>query len=267
MSILYLLILFAFLGCSKAGEEMVHIPPGEFIMGTDKVDSEGLTYEAGIIKPLYVDERPEHKVHLDGYYIDKFEVTNIQYKKFVDKTGHKAPPIWNGNMYPQGTENHPVVTVSWQDAADYCKWAGKRLPTEAEWEKAARGTDSREYSWGNEFSFDKANLTEASHLVGNPLPVGSFKEDKSPYGVFDMVGNVHEWTSTPYGPYPGNNYDSPDFKRGYTVIRGNSWAGVGHYPEEFYPKICAAFSRVSHRYYARPNMILNDTGFRCAKSR
>ncbi len=244
---------------------MAYIQPGEFLMGTDKVDEEGLTEEAGIVKPLYVDERPQHKVSLAGYYIDKFEVTNVKYKKFIDATGHQAPPYWNGNTYPQGRENHPVVMVSAEDAAKYCQWAGKRLPTEAEWEKAARGTDGRDYSWGNDFDLNKANISEASHLAGNSVPVGTFKNDNSPYGVYDMVGNVHEWTNTPYKPYSDKDSDNPEFNRGYVVIRGNSWAVVGHYPEEFYPRICAAFSRVTYRYFARPTVLLNDIGFRCVK--
>ncbi len=183
----------------KKSAGMIYIPAGEFVMGNDK---------------RHPDEGPSHKVYIEAYYIDKYEVTNARYKEFVDATGHEPPPNWKNGTYPSDKERHPIIFVNWFDATGYCQWAGKRLPVEAEWEKAARDTDGRNYSWGNDFDLNKANVSVASHLAGDSAPVGTFKEDKSPYGVYAMVENVHEWTSSPYKPYSDKDSDNPDYNRG-----------------------------------------------------
>jgi formylglycine-generating enzyme required for sulfatase activity len=123
-------------------KDMILIPEGEFLMGTDN---------------RLKDERPAYVVYINVFYIDRFEVTNVEYKKFVDAAGHQPPDHWENGQIPVGKEDHPVVFVTWYDADAYCKWIGKRLPRETEWEKAARGTDERIYPWGNEWDLEKSN--------------------------------------------------------------------------------------------------------------
>jgi formylglycine-generating enzyme required for sulfatase activity len=162
-------------------EGMVLIPAGKFIFGDE-------------------DQGTEEEIDLKAFYIDKYEVTNEDYKKFVHD--HKFPP---------GKEKHPVVNVSWHDADTYCKSLGKRLPTEEEWEKAARGTDGREYPWGDGFDSSKLNSRESG--INDTTPVGKYEAGKSVYGVYDMSGNVREWTD--------DWYDIDD--RIYKVVKGGSY--------------------------------------------
>jgi len=162
----------------KDGAEMVLVPGGEFLIGKER--------EKGSLPP---------------FYIDRFPVTNARYKKFVKETGHRVPFAkqkwakklnWRRKNYPKGKAKHPVVLVSIQDAADYCKWAGKTIPTEERWEKAARGTDGRVYPWGNEFDENKCNTHFSG--IGTTTPVDRYPQGISPYGCYDMAGNVWEWT-------------------------------------------------------------------------
>lgn len=231
-------------------------------MGTNQADENERALELGITKPFFEDERPEIRKSLTSYYIDTYELRNKDYFIFVQATGRRPPPGWNGDRPPAGQENHPVVHVSWHDASAYCRWAGKRLPTEAEWEKAARGTDGRIYPWGDQFEVSKANLN-GEH--GEPRPVGSFPSGASPYGAFDMAGNVWEWMEDWYQAYPGNKADNPRFGETTKVLRGNSWASLGHYPPEAYNEIRAHYTRASFRLFLAPDGIVNDVGFRCAK--
>jgi formylglycine-generating enzyme required for sulfatase activity len=200
---------------------MVFIPEGEFTMGSNTGDD---------------DEKPPHPVFLDAFWIDKFEVTNTQYAMCLNAGVCKPPSSNNSNTrngyfgIPQ-FNNYPVVYVSWEDANRYCGWAGKRLPTEAEWEKAARGTDSRVYPWGN--TFDKNLLNSYESGKGDTTAVGSYPPNSaSPYGAMDMAGNVWEWVADWYGDnyYTTSPRNNPKglLSGQYRVLRGGAW-GSGYY--------------------------------------
>ncbi len=227
----------------KAPEEMVLVPAGEFIMGTDD---------------WWPKSGPEHKRYLPDYYIDLFEVTNAKYELFVQATAHRLPDDWvkNSNEIPEGAEDHPVVFVSWQDAQDYCAWAGKRLPTEYEWEKAARGTDGRVFPWGDEFDKNRGNTPQ--YGLGKTMKVGSFENGKSPYGVYDMAGNVFEWTASWYKAYPGSTHKDPNEGEMYRVVKGGSWYDCTYYR-------CGISAPTYNRIFFHP-MTKNFTfGFRCVQ--
>lgn len=152
--------------CGKDNRPMVKVPAGEFLYGED-----------------------QEKTETKEFFIDLYPVTNADYKKFVDATGYTEPASWRKGTWPEGKENHPVVEVNWESASAYAAWAGKRLPTNEEWEKAARGTDGRTWPWGNEFDRDKCNT-----FSGDTTPVGQYSPaGDSPYGCQDMAGNVWEW--------------------------------------------------------------------------
>jgi len=228
---------------------MVVVPAGPFLMG----NPEGQGRQ---------DEWPQRSVHVDGFAIDSVEVTNARYLTFVEATGHRHPPNPYGDgvlMSAAGIENMPVVQVNWHDAADYCQWAGKRLPTEAEWEKAARGTDGRVYPWGNEPSSPTRVNYEREWDDGKALrAVGTTPEGRSPYGVHDMAGNAREWTQDWYAPdyykrAPDRNPVGPE-KGVLKVIRGGSWRS----PQA---DITAA-SRGRGGFALRTH----GTGFRCVRS-
>lgn len=193
--------------------DMVYIPEGEFIMGSDPEDE-----KRGVM--IGLDELPLRKVFLKSYYIDKYETTNKAYKKFVDAASYRVPADWKDNKYPEGEDDFPVAHIDWFDADVYCRWAGKRLPTEAEWEKAARGTDGRIYPWGDTFDKNKANTAESQR--DRAVPVGSFPEGASPYGVMDMAGNVWEWTADWYKPYPGSAVERDIYGETHKVTRGGA---------------------------------------------
>jgi sulfatase modifying factor 1 len=225
-------------------EDMVLIPAGEFQMGSN----DG-----------HEDERPVHTVDLDAFYMDKYEVTNAQYKKFIDATGYPAPRYWSDSRY--NASNQPVVGVTWYDAKAYCKWLSEkegktyRLPTEAEWEKAARGgLVGKKYPWGDILTHDYANYkgTGGRDKWDGTSPVDSFLPNG--YGLYDMAGNVWYWCADWYGENyysssPKYNPKGPNSGRG-RVLRGGSWGD----PE--------SYLRVSIRiYYAQTD--LNNIGFRC----
>jgi formylglycine-generating enzyme required for sulfatase activity len=267
----------------KILKDMVLIPSGEFLMGSP--EGEGA-----------FDEHPQHKVYLDAFYIDKYEVTNAQFKEFVEATGYVTDAerkgygeVWNPKwalhdfadvnwrspnewripeyfaynlQHPDAWKyyqmNHPVVQVSWNDALVYATWVGKRLPTEAEWEKAARGTDGRKYPWGNVFNADIKGVTLHTNIASDYLmPVGSFPTGISPYAVYDMTGNVQEWVADWYaGDYyarsPINNPKGPD--NGVArVLRGGSWRHQKSYQVQN-----------ANREYQAPDYSSNFVGFRCA---
>jgi iron(II)-dependent oxidoreductase len=218
--------------------EMVLIPAGEFIMGTNSKD------------PLDSYATPQHKVNLPAFWIDKYEVTNSQYMEFTSKTGYfgegeKEGKDWRDYFAPDKVRV-PVVSITWKDADAYCKWAGKRLPTEEEWAKAARGPDGNAYPWGNEWVDGRSNTAEVG--IKDPSDIGQF-DDVSYYGVYDMLGNVQEWTASWFAPYKGNTLKFP---AGYRAVRGLS----ARYP-----------GKKGHLWNRSgfPSNSTWDTGFRCVK--
>lgn len=238
-----LFILIAFLDGRKTlpdsvkyGDEaeMVFVPAGSFLMGSEEDE-----------------EAPLHSRYLNAFYIDRYEVSNAQYAKFVAETGYPPPPHWKGKVPPPGEENLPVTNVSWFDAMRYAIWAGKRLPTEAEWEKAARGTAGRKFPWGNQDEPTRRNLS--TDILE---PVDTFPQGISPYGCFNMAGNVWEWTADWYDAYPGSHFKSPHFGKKYKVIKGGGAIGIYPIPNTGH---CAQRARLlPYGYY-------DGVGFRCVK--
>jgi len=248
--------------CEEGNVEpgMVFIPAGEFTMGNNLGDD---------------DEKPERAVFLDAFCIDQYEVTNAQYKECAD-AGACSPPERSSSptrlSYYDNPEydNYPVIWVTWDAAQTYCKWRGKRLPTEAEWEKAARGTDKRLWPWGNsEPDGSKLNLCDVnctydwkeSHIddgYQDTAPVGSFEAGKSFYGVYNMGGNVREWLADWYSPdyyriAPDRNPPGPDEDSGMgRTLRGGSWRS----------NIPVAYS--TYRLWYKPTVKDEYIGFRCA---
>ncbi len=230
-----------------APNEMLRIPAGAFIMGSDD---------------RLPDEGPQHRVQLNSYDIDKYEVTNLQYKKFNDATNRRSPTHWRNRTFPRSKADHPVTNVSWYDAQAYCQWAGKRLPTDAEWEKAARGIDGRTYPWGNEFDISRANTPLRWSAIGKPgdtTPAGAFKGGISPYGVYDMSGNVWEWTASWYLSYPGNTHASESYGERYKTLKGGSWFDCSFYR-------CGISAPVFNRSFFAKKVKNDSFGFRCARN-
>lgn len=226
--------------------DMVLVPAGEFIMGSDN---------------RLPDEGPQHKVDLDAFYIDKYEVTNLQYKKFIDDTHRRSPTHFRNRTFPRGKADHPVTFVNWYDAKAYCEWAGKRLPTDEEWEKAARGSDGRIFPWGNEFDVNNANTPlrwQKLDRGGDTTPVGAFEGGASPYGVHDMSGNVWEWTASWYKPYPGNTRITENYGEKYKTLKGGSWWDCSFYR-------CGISAPVFNRSFFLRTTKNKGFGFRCAR--
>lgn len=174
--------------------EWVRIPAGEFTMGISVEES--IELKQLHKSDCFLQEAPQRQIYLDAFEISRYPVTNSQYTAFLEATGYPAGPSPYLHMYMSGKNKewaeHPVVWVSWYDALAFCQWAGCRLPTEAEWEKAARGPDGLRYPWGNVWQENHCNSSEAK--IGITTPVGQFPQGVSPYGVLDMAGNVWEWT-------------------------------------------------------------------------
>jgi len=225
---------------------MVYIPAGYFVMGTSVED----LYRTG-----EVNEFPQRDVWVEDYYVDIHEVTNAQYKVFLDSVKIEPPSRWVDGNYGIGEDGLPVVSLKWEDAAAYAEFMGKRLPSEEEWEKAARGVDGRKYPWGNEFDPTRANNGDRL------MPVMSFPEGISPFGCYDMAGNAAEWVSGWYEPYPRTEYDVlPDdirdrggeFDKRKRIYRGGSWNSFGK------------FLRCANRESTGEDRVWAYVGFRCA---
>ena len=218
--------------------DMVLIPAGEFIYGNDDVET----------------TKPEQKVTLPAYYIDKYEVTMAEFLQFAVETKFESEGDWRV-LWSAAKANHPVANITWNDANAYAKWAEKRLPTEMEWEKAARGTDGYRYPWGLKWETSKSNTFESG--IREPVEIGSYDGDTSPYGVHDMLGNVREWTADFYGRYPNSRFRDKDFGKRFRVIRGGDYTIYGG------PVTGGQFHLALRSYYL-PNAHFNF-GFRCAK--
>ena len=242
------------------GAEMVLIPAGEFQMGTDASEIPGLVKSYNVKTSWFEDETPRHTVYLDAFYMDKYEVTNALYKKFMDATGHRPSGYWKDSRY--NAPDRPVVGVSWDDAVAYAEWAGKRLPTEAEWEKAARGgLVGKKYPWGDKLTHDNANYmgTGDRDTWNGPSPIGSFSPND--YGLYDMAGNVWEWCADWYDSYPNSRQTNPagPSSGDGRVLRGGSWFSNN----VFY---AGSFLRCAARLNGRPQIRSNSlAGFRCAE--
>ncbi|MBN1813975.1 MAG: formylglycine-generating enzyme family protein [Anaerolineae bacterium] len=226
--------------------KLVLIPAGEFLMGSASTKD----------KRACDNEKPQHKLHLPDYYIAKTPVTNAQYAVFVREAGHSGPNHWNGGNPPKGKEIHPVGGVTWHDAVAYCRWlagvTGKPygLPSEPEWEKAARGTDGRIYPWGNSWDAKRCNTSEGGKK--DTTPVGVYPGGISPYGCLDMVGNVEEWTRSIFRGYPYDPDDGREELEGAAlrVLRGSSWY-TG-----------AVYARCAYRFRDIPRYVRIHIGFR-----
>jgi len=231
--------------------QLARVPAGEFLMGSDPAKD----------KDARDNEQPQHRVYVAEFYIGKYPVTNVQYAAFVKTAKRKVPKHWKGDRIPLGKEDHPVVHVSWHDAVAFCGWLaqetgeGFRLPTEAEWEKAARGTDGRIYPWGDEQP--TAELCNFGNNVGDTTPVGRYSpQGDSPYGCADMAGNVWEWTPSLYRGYL---YDPVDGREdleaeGRRVLRGGAFSSG------------ARLVRCAYRLRLNPNYRSRYFGFRVVAS-
>ncbi len=274
-SILAILCIAFFSACSPQvetrtsptdGKTMVRVPAGEFKMGISGEQEKTLIEKQRAAAGGFEFEKPEHTVNVAEFWIDRDLVTNQQYKKFLDANpSHPIPDIelqqlknwsWDADTrtFPKGRETFPVVLVTWNDANAYCQWAGKRLPTEAEWEKAARGTDGRLYPWGNDWGGDKTAFGERG--AQDAAPVGKYPAGASPYTVNDMVGNVWQWTSSLFEKYPYNANDGREDLQanGERVTRGGMFA------------FGAAVSRANARNKLVPTDKAISVGFRCASN-
>lgn len=237
-------------GLAFAGEPgMVLIPAGEFQMGRTNTTSD----DTAGMRPLALrDDRPIHAVELDAYYLDAHELSQAEYAKFVTATNRTPPYHWLDGDVPEGKENYAVHNVDWDDANSYCEWAGKRLPTEAEWERAARGgLDGKDYPWGDESPNKKARFNTPE----GPGPVGKFKQNE--FGLYDIVGGVTEWCSdwferAYYETSPAENPQGAGSGM-YKSVRGGSWSSG--------PRRITVF----FRNWVRPNQKSPNIGFRCAK--
>jgi len=235
------------------GKDMIFIEEGTFTMGSN----DG-----------HPNHQPEHQVQVASFFIDVWPVTNAEYRRFVEATGYPVPNYdvswcdargynWDPETrtYPEGKGDHPVVLVTWEDAMAYAAWAQKRLLTEAEWERAARGLEGRRYPWGNEFELRCCcNSKEAG--LGGTSPVGHFSPDgDTPEGVVDMVGNVWEWTNSLYWPYPYDANDGRESRQatGFRVLRGASWMNDTN--------VTHCLSRLDGDF-----QFFTNVGFRCAVS-
>lgn len=246
------------------GAPMVFVPAGEFLMGsTDEqfqAAMEELKSKCNPCPPFQNAAKPPHAVYLDAFWMDKFQVTNALYQKCVDAGNCQPPSSSRSHAHASyfgdpEYDNYPVIYVAWDDAKTFCEWAGKRLPTEAEFEKAARGTDNRIYPWGNEFQQNRVN---SDHTKNDTTAVGSYPNGASPYGVLDMAGNVWVWMADWFDEsyYANSPRENPlGAATGEDrVLRGGAWGSL------------MIQTRGSFRSANSPDARTDYIGIRCAKS-
>lgn len=255
---------------------MVLIPVGPFQMGDDANTGFSACRELYLGGECdyedFSNEEPIHTIHMDDFYIDQYEVTNDKYQQCVNAGVCKEPELGELGHYYSNPDfsNYPVVYVSWFDARRYCQWRGGRLPTEAEWEKAARGTDGRTYPWGNSFKKMRANFCDKNCYEdwAHPnfddgfvdlAPVGSYPKGVSPYGIYDLAGNVWEWLADDYianyySHSPPHNPIASLSSNDYVVVRGGAWNCVG------------SLLRTGNREREKPDGKFSNIGFRCVIS-
>ena len=251
----------------NAPDGMVYVPEGRFLMGTTRerirqllkphFDKDMLVGDkfTRLVKINGFDsELPRHVASTGAYYIDKKEVTNKEYAAFLEDTGQEPPSHWEDGGYPDGEGDHPVSNVTLSDAKAYAEWAGKKIPTEEQWEKAARGVDGRLYPWGDVFdpSLSRHMKPEDAGAVGT----GSFPPGASPYGSLDMIGNVMEWTDSWFKAYEGNDLQNSRYGEKMRVLRGGAWYRI---------ELAPIPSRAASRYPAEPDVQKISRGFRCIK--
>lgn len=247
----------------ESPSDMVLIPAGEFWQGRVYYT---LIDELGMLARARMDDLPSHQVYLDAFLIDKYEVTNGDYLRFVEATKHRKPFHWVGGKIPDKQEKFPVYNVSWDDASAYCSWAGKRLPTESEWEKAARGgTDRKRFPWGDQLATNGGGGrgggggTKLAHYgwADGPVAVGTYAPNG--YGVYDMVGNIAEWVNdwyqqNYYSVSPDKNPPGPASGL-YRIVRGNAWNADDD-----------RHLAVNYRNFSEQGTRTVTIGFRCAKT-
>lgn len=243
--------------------DMALIPSGEFWMGRNQL---WLVDELGWNERDRLDDRPVHLVYIDPFYIDRYETTNEDYQRFVQATGHRLPLHWAAGKIPAGKQRHPVYNISWEDAETYCKWMDKRLPTEAEWERAARGgLEKKLYPWGDQLGAPQRGNAPAAQTVraahtgfpNGPIVVGSYPPNN--FRLYDMTGNVWEWVSDwyerdYYSVSPDRNPQGPA-KGMYRVFRGGGWSDNDE-----------RNLMLHYRNYTDPSARVPTIGVRCAKS-
>ncbi len=247
-----LAVSLVLVGCLGAGirpddprlENMVYVPAGSFIMGHSEADG-----KIGI--EVAVDSMPAHKRYLPGFWIDRTEVVYSDYLAFIKATDGRTFSLWAYSFGPPA-KGEAAIAVNFDNAQAYCRWKGKRLPTEAEWEKAARGPDGRLFPWGNRWEPDRV-VYRGSDPFG-PAPVGRHPENASPYGALDMAGNVMEWTDSWYDRYPGSDLEREAFGKKYRVLKGGSW------------ETGMLFARSANRFSVLPTIGQPSFGFRCVLS-
>lgn len=221
-------------------DAMVLIPGGAAIIGSDEQELVSLAQRWNVSMEMFQDEVPQTMVTVTSFYLDQYEVTNEQYKEFVEATRYPPPLHWTNGIYPEEIADHPVTYVSWEDAQAYAQWAGKRLPTAEEWEVAARGLHGQIYPWGAAYTSQQSNIGD---LNDGPAPVGSHADDVSVYQIYDMGGNVMEWTMSAYQQ-----------QNDFFILKGSSWSGE---PFE---------ARGANNSPGQAIYQLGHIGFRCAKS-
>jgi formylglycine-generating enzyme required for sulfatase activity len=255
--------------------QMVKIPSGTFKRGSSFEETKGYLaeckkYDKSCSLWWFKDEIPDRLIFLKSFWIDKFEVSNIKYLEFVKATGHRPAlddscetakcdegNLWDDTSFPERINNQPVTQVSWYDADAYCKWRGKRLPSEAEWEKAARGPGGNKYPWGNASPKNRATFQRKWRGVFTLTDVDSYPNGISIYGIHNMAGNVWEWVDDWYyiNYYRNSRRKNPKGPANgeFKMVRGGSWV---NFPDTL---------RSALRRWSRPGVRFNDTGFRCAK--